>query len=648
MRHRFPPKKDSRSMERNLPSAALGALCGVLVSWAVSSIAVADEWVTPPKDSHYSAVPGLMHQTFDSVSMGRRVGYCVVLPPGYKTSDQRYPVVYFLHGGGGNETSSLFIAQAWQQAYRDKKAHDVILVFPAAFRSGYMDHRDGKIMVESMIIRELIPLIDRRFRTVAHRDGRAVHGFSMGSSGALKFVIKYPDMFCSAVAYGGGAIDLEKSKSQFILDILERNLGSDPKLIQENNTYHHLRRNTALVRRYGVAVRMVCGDRDSWLGSAESFKQVLEDAKIPCELRVVPDVSHNMRALAAAEGLASAEYQHRVFLAGRGHSGTAVVTRLTSGTRASLRGIAVRPSNGDKDPAEVWVGGSGATVARSTDAGVSWQNIKVPLDVKHDIRDIQLFADGSILLMAAGGGTLSKVLRSTDAGISWQVVLQNAEADGFFDGFAFSSDEKWGVLYGDPLGGRMDLYRSIDRGATWIRLPESSRPLVDDGEYGFAASGTGIAVRGDRVWVASGGRQARVFRSDDRGQNWTSFSTPLRSGNESSGIFSIAFRNQQNGWIIGGDYANPERDRNNVAISADGGATWEMPDVAMPHKACVNWLNNDMVVAVGRTGVVYSTDGGREWQTVTTEGYYTLAVDRSRRTAYMAGSDGRVARLFLP
>ncbi len=69
---------------------------------------------------------------------------------------------------------------------------------------------------------------DRRgYRTIASRAGRP--RLSMGASGSLKFTIKYPDMFCAAVAYGGGAIDLASTTNQFVLDILERNLKSEPR-----------------------------------------------------------------------------------------------------------------------------------------------------------------------------------------------------------------------------------------------------------------------------------------------------------------------------------------------------------------------------------------------------------------------------------
>lgn len=279
-----------------------------------STTAGQNRWVHKPTAEQFRQTPGLSHATFDSRFMQTEVGYCVVLPPSYqKKPRQRYPVVYWLHGGGGNETASLFVAGSWASLYRSGECNEVILVFPNGHRSGYMDHHDGSVMVESMIIRELIPLIDKTYRTRASAAGRAVHGFSMGSSGALKFAFKYPQLFCAAVGYGGGAIDLQNSNSRFILDILERNLKSDPELIRNNNTYHFLKQNGHHVRDRDIRFLLICGEDDSWSESAKTFHRALSNDRIPAQLSLVPGVGHNLRGLIQAEGTAAARFQDKVF-----------------------------------------------------------------------------------------------------------------------------------------------------------------------------------------------------------------------------------------------------------------------------------------------------------------------------------------------
>lgn len=272
---------------------------------------VVAQYINLPSKQVLKNTPGLSHHTLGSKAMGRKVGYNVILPAGYEKGNARHPVVYWLHGGGGNESSNLYIAKTWRETYTAKPAP--ILVFPAAFRSGYMDHHDGKTMVESMIIRELIPHIDKTYRTIAKREGRAAHGFSMGSSGCLKFAAKYPHMFCAAVAYGGGAVDLENTRSPWLLNILKRNLNADPKRIRQNNTYHFIKKNGKAVREADIRFLLICGRKDSWAKSAKDFHAYLKSHKIPSKLTLVPKVGHNFRLLHKAEGDAAVKFQMAVF-----------------------------------------------------------------------------------------------------------------------------------------------------------------------------------------------------------------------------------------------------------------------------------------------------------------------------------------------
>jgi len=108
-------------------------------------------------------------------------------------------------------------------------------------------------------------------------------------------------------------------------------------------------------------------------------------------------------------------------------------------------------------------------------------------------------------------------------------------------------------------------------------VPPENIPPVLPKEYAFAASGTSIAVQGmGHAWIGTGGEAARVFRSADRGNTWMVAETPLISGNESSGIFSLAFTDERSGVAVGGNYKNPDDATANVAHTFDGGKSWSL------------------------------------------------------------------------
>lgn len=317
------------------------------------------------------------------------------------------------------------------------------------------------------------------------------------------------------------------------------------------------------------------------------------------------------------------------------------VIELPSGTSASFRGIDVVSEH------EVWISGSDGTVLRSLDAGQTVTRIAVPDAAELDFRDIEVLPDGSIILMSIGNGESSKLLRSIDEGKSWTVVLQNHDADAFFDGIAVHSDGKRAALFGDPIDGTMDLYLTENAGASWQRVAEKRRPQLEPGEFGFAASGTGIHWGSRGLQIATGGSVARIHRTTNQGRSWSVLPTPLLAQRPSAGVFSMAV-DESRIVLVGGDYLKPNETGFNVAVSADFGRSFQLPaGNPIGHKACVRILNETTIVCCGRTGVELSTDFGSTWKHLTDTAYYTMDADIGSGTVILAGPEGRIGRLVL-
>ena len=161
------------------------------------------KWVNPPPES---SVPGLKHATFLSPSLGNDVGYLILFPAGYERTEQRYPVVYYLHGGRpGNESKNYRLAEPIQKLMKSSGLAPSIYVF---VNGGPVSHYnmpdDDRSQGASVFIKELIPHIDSTYRTIADRSGRGLEGFSQGGRGTMRLALRYPNLFCSAAAGGGG------------------------------------------------------------------------------------------------------------------------------------------------------------------------------------------------------------------------------------------------------------------------------------------------------------------------------------------------------------------------------------------------------------------------------------------------------------
>lgn len=306
---------------------------------------------------------------------------------------------------------------------------------------------------------------------------------------------------------------------------------------------------------------------------------------------------------------------------------------------ASIRGLSA------VDEQNAWLSGSQGTIARTTDGGRSWQLLPSPGPDTLDFRDIEAFDNLRAVVMSAGAGSISRVYRTGDGGRTWQLTLQNPDSAGFFNGLAFW-DEQNGLLTGDPVNGSLVIMRTGDGGRSWQRVPAASIPPVDSLEYGFAASGSHITTAADSLaWIGTGGRSARVFRSTDRGRSWSVTGTPMISGAPSTGIFSVAFLNEQQGIAVGGDYTQPTLVKNNIMSSSDGGRSWRLiEDHQVAYRSCVREIEG-WFLACGPGGSDISYDLGRTWQRIDTTGYHVIAEGNSRKAVWAAGPEGKVAKI---
>jgi photosystem II stability/assembly factor-like uncharacterized protein len=318
----------------------------------------------------------------------------------------------------------------------------------------------------------------------------------------------------------------------------------------------------------------------------------------------------------------------------------------SSGTKASLRGLCAVDDN------VAWASGTQGTFVRTTDGGKIWKADSILGAGALDFRDVEAFDANTAILMSAGSGELSRIYKTTDGGKSWKLCFRNTIAEGFFDGMAFW-DEQIGILFGDPVGGKLFIMRTEDGGLTWNRVPPDSLPAVLPKEYAFAASGTSIAVQGrNNVWIATGGEAARVFSSKDTGKSWYVANTPIISGNESSGIFSLVFMDESRGVAVGGDYKNPGSATANAAQTFDGGDTWSLIQGSHPlgYRSCVAYAPGSLLpfaIAVGPTGSDFAVKslGGPFWINFGADGYHTVSTSKRSRSVWAAGADGRIAKL---
>ena len=314
-----------------------------------------------------------------------------------------------------------------------------------------------------------------------------------------------------------------------------------------------------------------------------------------------------------------------------------------SGTKARLRGLSVV----SRDVA--WASGSVGTILRTNDGGTSWVPRPVAAADTLDFRDIEAFDGNTAVALSVGPGGQSRIYGTSDGGAHWTLRHTNPDRDGFLDALVFW-DRRHGLALGDPVGGHFVVLATDDGGTTWSRVAPEGMPAALPGEGAFAASGTCLVVRGDHhAWFGTGA--GRVFRSDDRGHTWTAHATPITSGNGSSGIFSLAFWDNEHGVAVGGDHREPDRAGRVAAITSDGGKTWQLPSGNGPggYRSAVVSLpgsSGRLLIAVGPKGASLSRDGGNSWAEVGHQGFHAVAT-ADPDSGWAVGEDGTIARFSV-
>ncbi|GAF01945.1 alpha/beta hydrolase [Saccharicrinis fermentans] len=124
-----------------------------------------------------------------SKSMGKTLPNLVITPDGYSSKQKAYPVVYLLHGAGGD-------FMAWLKKVPDlpkyADQYDFILICPEGGKTSWYFNSpvDKEMQFETYITQEVVPEVDNNYHTVKNKEGRAITGFSMGGHGAFIFLLE--------------------------------------------------------------------------------------------------------------------------------------------------------------------------------------------------------------------------------------------------------------------------------------------------------------------------------------------------------------------------------------------------------------------------------------------------------------------------
>lgn len=259
---------------------------------------------------------------------------------------------------------------------------------------------------------------------------------------------------------------------------------------------------------------------------------------------------------------------------------------------------------------------------------------------KAEFRSIAQTTKNIFILNVSNPALLFKIPKD---GSETKLVYQENHEKVFYDSLQFWNDAE-GIAIGDPITNCFNIITTRDGGNSWSKIPCEKLPKLSEGEAAFAASNTNIIIKGNKTWIVSGGKKARVFYSPDKGNSWEVFQTPIIQGKTMTGIFTADFYDSKKGFIAGGNYELLNQNFGNKASTKDGGRTWELraENQGFGYASCVQYVpntNGKALVTVGASGLYYSSDSGNTWKQLAADSsLYTIRfIDN--HTAIAAGKN---------
>lgn len=311
---------------------------------------------------------------------------------------------------------------------------------------------------------------------------------------------------------------------------------------------------------------------------------------------------------------------------------------LASGVNTSLRGLSVVDKN------IVWFSGSNGKVARTTDAGKTFQWLTVQGYEQRDFRDIHAFDSRTAVIMAID--TPSIILKTKDGGRTWYKVFEDKRPGMFLDALHFEG--KKGVVVGDPIGGRPFLAQSSDKGESWqLNTVIHDSQLTINGEAFFAASGSNIQLIKSRsgylpVFV-SGGIQSRIFYRDQ------CILLPIQSGKSYTGANGLIYSQKlKKGVVVGGDFSDAKRTDSAMVFFEIGNHVTVGQSVSIPsgYKSGASFMANGDLMVCGTTGVAIWKVTAGNWMNISGQSMHSIQSDKNNRNIYLCGSKGIIAKII--
>ena len=284
-----------------------------------------------------------------------------------------------------------------------------------------------------------------------------------------------------------------------------------------------------------------------------------------------------------------------------------------------------------------WFAGNINKIGYTNDYGKTWKEKLIKYDTFDlEFRSISLTTSSVFVLSIGSSALLFKIDKKT---LNYKLVYKESGEKTFYDSMQFWDDEN-GIAVGDPTEDCMSVIKTKDGGNTWNKISCENLPLAVETEAAFAASNTNISLVDQKAFITTGGKEANILVGSEYGNSWKKYKTPIIQGEKMTGIFSIDNLSMDTAIVAGGDWSSKENTDKAMAITKDGGISWQVKENNPGYISCIQFNpKTKNIIACSTTGIYYSNNLAESWEKVSEDGYYTFRISENGKYLYFSGKN---------
>lgn len=267
---------------------------------------------------------------------------------------------------------------------------------------------------------------------------------------------------------------------------------------------------------------------------------------------------------------------------------------------------------------------TGNSVSVSIDGGNSWTTRSFPTNlVNGGIGGLCAVSATTAYVVISQGA--KGIYKTTDGGNSWTLQSGAFESTASFPDMIYFWNENEGVAIGDGYPNEnFEIYTTTNGGNQWNRVSATDMP---SGNYEWSySSNQNLKVRDNSIYFLTS--NGRIFKSANKGLNWSVINTPVENGQ----YLSFDFKDNANGILT--SYNSPND--HSLYSTSDGGITWQRRDTTNCLRRLYYDSYHDVYFSVHHNyGMSYSRDNGASWTKHT-------SFDKSGINIVVPAPDGRL------